>query len=172
MGLAKNGSFDDHRGEVKWDSWQRYSDCWAAWELNQELKCCTDLEEYLAKVQEREDYLIVVSLDDDYQKNPHVQLLEGMMGMDPYGMESASSIVLQNQQLLYQTPAEPEYLWYMETDLSDIAISRDYGGTMKVQINCTQQNDNFNDVTILVYDLTLDEVADVVAFNKDGVLRR
>lgn len=102
--LAENYSFDDHRGDVKWDSWQRYSDCWGAWNQNQELKCCTDLEEYLVKVQEREDYLIIVSLDNNYQENPYVQLLEEMMGMNPYGMGSSASIVLQNQRLLYQTP--------------------------------------------------------------------
>lgn len=168
--LKENCSFDDHRGDDGWDSWQRYSDCWAAWNQDQELKRCTNLEEYLAKVQSRKDYLVIVSLDDNYQKNPHVQLLEGMIGMDPYGMGSWATIVLQNQQLLYQTPNEPEYLWYMETERSDISVSRTYDGTMKVQVNRVDKNNSANDVTILVYDLTLDEIADVIAFNKDGVV--
>ena len=74
--------------------------------------------------------------------------------------------------ILYQTPDEPEYLWYMETELSDIAVSRSYGGTMQIQVNNTVMNNNYNDVTILVYNRMLDEVADVVGFNSDGILIR
>ncbi len=33
-------------------------------------------------------------------------------------------------------------------------------------------NNNYNDVTILVYNRMLDEVADVVGFNSDGILIR
>ena len=106
------------------------------------------------------------------QKNPYVQLLEGLVGTDPYTLGSSASIVLEDRTILYRTPDEPEYLWYRETVLSDIAVSRSYGGAMQIQVNNTVKNDNYNDVTILVYNRLLDEVADVVCFNSDRVLIR
>ena len=107
-----------------------------------------------------------------YKKNPYVRLLEGLTGIDPYILGSSASVVMEDRMILYQTPDEPEYLWYMETELSDIAVSRSYGGTMQIQVNNTVMNNNYNDVTILVYNRMLDEVADVVGFNSDGILIR
>ncbi len=123
-------------------------------------------------MQEGEDDLVIVSLDDNYKKNPYVQLWEGLVGTDPYTLGSSASIVLEDQTILYRTPDEPEYLWYRETVLFDIAVSRSYGGAMQIQVNNTVENDNYNDVTILVYNRLLDEVVDVVCFNSDGVLIR
>lgn len=170
--LTEYCGLEDHRGDDRWDSWQKYSDCWNALYQDRELAQCIDLETYLGKLQERDDYLVIVSLDDNYKKNPYVQLLEGVTGSDPYAFGSSASIVLENRSVLYQTPDEPEYLWYMETELTDIAVSRSYDSTMQVLVNNTVKNNNYNDVTILVYDRTLDEVADVVGFNSDGILIR
>lgn len=170
--LADNCDLTDHRGDDRWDSWQKYSDCWTAWHQNRELRQCMEIESYLEEIQKREDYIVIVSLADNYKKNPYVKPLEGLLGINPYEMENVVSIVVDNRTVLYQTPDEPEYLWYMETALSDIAISRTYGESMKVQINNEVKNDNYNDVTILVYDKTLDQVADVVFYNKDGMMQR
>lgn len=170
--LTDNYSLEDHRGDEKWDSWQKYSDCWAAWHQDQELAQCTDLEVYLEKIQERKDYITIISLDDNYQNNPYVTPLENLLGINPYGLGRSASVVVEDRKILYQTPDEPEYLWYMETELSDIAVSRSYGGAMKVQVNNIEKNNNFNDVTILVYDRTLDKVADVVFYNSDGIMIR
>lgn len=170
--LVDNCELTDHRGDEKWDSWQKYSDCWTAWHQNQELRQCTDIESYLEKIQKREDYIVIVSLDDNYKNNPYVQPLEGLIGVNPYELGNGVSIVLENRTILYETPNEPEYLWYMETKLSDIAVSRTYGDDMKVQINNVKKNDNYNDVMILVYDKTLDQEADVVFYNRDGIMFR
>ncbi|MCM1135777.1 MAG: hypothetical protein NC400_09415, partial [Clostridium sp.] len=170
--LAKHYNLEDHRGDARRESWQKYSDCWAARYQDQELAGCADMETYLRKIGEREDYLVIISLDNNYKKNVHVQLLEELLGIDLYGLGSSASIVMENGAILYQTPDELEYLWYMETRLSDIAISRSYGDAMQVQVNNVKKNDNYSDVTILVYDKTLDEVADVVTYNKDGAMMR
>ena len=170
--LTEHCDLADHRGDDRWDSWQKYSDCHESRQKDRELTQCMDLETYLEKLQERDDYLVIVSLDDNYKKNPYVQLLEGLVGTDPYTLGSSASIVLEDRTILYQTPDEPEYLWYRETELSDIGVSRSYGGAMQIQVNNTVKNDNYNDVTILVYNRLRDEVADVVCFNSDGVLIR
>ncbi len=170
--LTEHYDLADRRGDDRWDSWQKYSDCHKSRQQDRELAQCTELTAYLGKLQEREDDLVIVSLDDNYKKNPYVQLLEGLVGTDPYTLGSSASIVLEDRRILYQTPDEPEYLWYRETELSDIAVSRSYGGAMQMQVNNTVKNDNYNDVTILVYNRLLDEVADVVCFNSDGVLIR
>lgn len=170
--LTEHYDLTDHRGDTRWDFWQKYSDCHKSRQQDRELAQCTELAAYLGKLQEREDDLIIVSLDDNYKKNSYVQLLEGLVGTDPYTLGSSASIVLEDWTILYQTPDEPEYLWYRETVLSDIAVSRSYGGAMQIQVNNTVKNDNYNDVTILVYNRLLDEVADVVCFNSDGVLNR
>lgn len=115
---------------------------------------------------------MIVSLDDNYKNNTYVKPLESLLGMNPYELGSSASIVVDNKTILYQTPDEPEYLWYMETALSDIAVSRTYGEHMKVRVNNTEKNDPYDDVTILVYDKTLDLVADVVSYNRDGELIR
>lgn len=170
--LTERCELEDHRGDDKWESWQKYSDCRTACEQNRELTQCTELADYLRKLQERNDYLVIVSLDDNYRKNPYVRLLEELAGIDPYTFGSSASIVLKDNTVLYQTPDEPEYLWYMETNLSDIAVNRSYGGTMQIQVNNDVKNNNYNDVTILVYDMMLDELVDVVGFNSDGILIR
>ena len=170
--LTEHCDLADHRGDDRWDSWQKYSDCHESRQKDRELTQCMDLETYLEKLQERDDYLVIVSLDDNYKKNPYVRLLEGLTGIDPYILGSSASVVMEDRMILYQTPDEPEYLWYMETELSDIAVSRSYGGTMQIQVNNTVMNNNYNDVTILVYNRMLDEVADVVGFNSDGILIR
>lgn len=130
------------------------------------------MELYLEQIQEHEDYIVIVSLDDNYKNNTYVKPLESLLGMNPYELGSSASIVVDNKTILYQTPDEPEYLWYMETALSDIAVSRTYGEHMKVRVNNTEKNDPYDDVTILVYDKTLDLVADVVSYNRDGELIR
>lgn len=170
--LTEHCDLADHRGDDRWDSWQKYSDCHESRQKDRELTQCMDLETYLEKLQERDGYLVIVSLDDNYKKNPYVRLLEGLAGIDPYILGSSASVVMEDRMILYQTPDEPEYLWYMETELSDIAVSRSYGGTMQIQVNHTVMNNNYNDVTILVYNRMLDEVADVVGFNSDGILIR
>lgn len=43
---------------------------------------------------------------------------------------------------------------------------------MEVLVNNQVQNHSFSDVTIMVYDKTLDTIADVVSYNADGVLTR
>ncbi len=60
----------------------------------------------------------------------------------------------------------------METDSQDIAVCRKYGQDMQIIVNGVVQNDNSNDVTIVVYDGRLDRIADVAAFNRDGVMLR
>lgn len=170
--LTRNYELTDRRGGQMWDSWQKYSDSYAAYQQNQELKGSADVESYLRKLGEREDYLIIISLDNHYKQNKLVEPLTELMGIDPYELDTSASVVLENGKILYQTPAEPEYLWYTETDLSDIAVCRSNGEEMNVLVNNEVKNGSYNDVTIIVYDKTLDAVADVVAYNKDGVLTR
>lgn len=170
--LKDNCDLQDRRGEEKWESWQKYSDCWLAWRQDQELRQFKNVEQYLEQIQEREDYIVIVSLDDNYKNNTYVKPLENLLGLNPYELGSSASVVVDNQTILYQTPDEPEYLWYMETALSDISVSRSYGEHMKVRVNNTERNNSYNDVTILVYDKTLDQVADVVSYNRDGKLIR
>lgn len=166
--LKDNCNLEDHRGENKWNSWQKYSNCWAAYNQNRELAQCADINTYLEKIRQREDYLVIVSLDNNYKGNPYVQPLEELLGSNPYELGSFASIVLENNTVIYQTPDEPEYLWYMETALSDVAVSKTYDDFMKVSVNNVQINNYYDDVTILVYDKTLDKIADVVSYNSDG----
>lgn len=170
--LKDNCDLQDRRSEEKWESWQKYSDCWLAWRQDQELKQYKNVELYLERIREREDYIVIVSLDDNYKNNIYVKSLENFLGINPYDLGSSASVVVDNQTILYQTPDEPEYLWYMETAWSDIAVSRSYGEHMKVRVNNTERNNPYDDVTILVYDKTLDLMADVVSFNRDGELIR
>lgn len=170
--LQENYALADRRGGQAWDSWQKYSDSYAAYAQNQELRGSKDLESYLRRLGEREDYLIIISLDNNYKKNELVEPLGGLMGLNPYELDTSASVVMENGTILYQTPAAPEYLWYTETHLSDIAVVREGGESMKVLVNNEVKNGSYNDVTILVYDKTLDTVADVVFYNGDGVLTR
>lgn len=170
--LTAHCDLQDRRREEKWDSWQKYSDCWNAFFQDRELAECTDIETYLEKLQNNEDYIIIVSFDNNYREDPFVPLLERLLGFDPCELGDSASIVMENQTILYQTPDEPEYLWYMETDLSDIAVTKTYGNTMKVWVNNKEMNDHYRDVTIMVYDRRLDTVADLVSYNSDGIMRR
>ena len=43
---------------------------------------------------------------------------------------------------------------------------------MKILVNNQEQNNNYNDVTIFVYDKKLNMIADVIGFNSDGIIIR
>lgn len=171
--LKDNYELENRRGETSYESWQKYSDCWSACQRNRELTQVTDLADYIEALRLCEDYILFVSVDDNYKNNPFVRLLQGLSSVTvPYDFENNGTIVIEAGTVLYLTPDEPEYLWYMETDSLDIAVTKYYGEQMKVFVNNEEKNDNYNDVTIVVYDKTLDMVADVIAYNSDGIIIR
>ena len=171
--LKSNCELEDRRGDAAYESWQQYSDCWSAYQRDRELAQIDDLRTYIEKLQSNGDYMIFVSVDDNYKNNPYADLLQGLSSETiSYNFESNGTIVIETGTILYRTPDEPEYLWHMETDSLDIAVTRDYGGQMKVLVNNEEKNDNYNDVTLLVYDKKLDMVADVAAYNSDGIMIR
>ena len=170
--LVENCELEDRRQDKRYQSWQTYSDCWTEYHKNHDLAQITDLETYIETIKSDEEYIIFVSVDDKYKNNPYVNVLFQLSSFDPNDFENNGTYVIEAGNLIYSTPDEPEYLWYMETDLSDIAVIRNYGGQMKVLVNNQEQNDNYNDVTIFVYDKNLDMIADVIAYNSDGIIIR
>lgn len=170
--LKENYELKDHRGEELYQSWQEYSDCWAAYQRNSELSQINDLNAYIKALKQGKEYVIFVSVDYKYKDNLFVNMLEELSDVDPYSFDNNGTYVIESGNLLYKTPDEPNYLWYMETDCLDIAVVRNYGEDMKIVVNNVEQNNNYNDVTILVYDKKLDMIADVVAYNRDGTLIR
>ena len=171
--LKSNCELKDRRGDAAYESWQQYSDSWSAYQRDRGLAQIKELETYIETLKSNDDYMIFVSVDDNYKNNPFVSLLQELSSVTiPNGFENNGTIVIEAGTILYQTPDEPEYLWNMETDSLDIAVTRHYGGQMKVLVNNEEKNNNYNDVTILVYDKKLDMVADVVAYNSDGIMIR
>ena len=170
--LKSNYDLEDHRGEELYDSWQKYSECWAAYTRNRELAGITDLDEYISKLKSSENYVVFVSVSSKYKDNVYVDKLKELAEVDPYDFEYNGTFVIKEGELLYKTPNEPEYLWYMETDSLDIAAAREYGYEMELLIHDVVQNDIENDVTIVVYDEILDVIADSVFFNRDAIIRR
>lgn len=171
--LRDDYGIEDRRQDARYVSWQNYSDCWAAYLQDCALARITDAGEYLDALKEGGDYVLLISVDDKFRKNPYIDALRGLSSeCDPFNFESNGTYVLEAGQLLYQTPNEPEYLWYEETDSLDVAVVRNYGGQMQLLVNNVQQNNNANDVTIVVYDRINDRVADTAAFNSDGVILR
>ena len=168
--LKSNCELKDHHGEELYDSWQKYSDCWAAYLRNAELGRITDLDEYISYLKSNENYVAFVSVSYKYKDNVYVNKLKELAEVDPYDFEYNGTFVIEGGKLLYKTPNEPEYLWYMETDSLDIAVVREYGDEMKLLINDVVQNNTYNDVTIVVYDKILDEIADSIVFNRDGII--
>lgn len=170
--LKENCELQDHRGEELYQSWQEYSDCWSAYQRNHELSQIDELGDYINALKQGKEYVIFVSVDYKYKDNLFVNMLGELSDVDPYDFDNNGTYVIESENLIYKTPDEPNYLWYMETDCLDIAVVRNYGEQMKILVNNVEQNNNYNDITILVYDKKLDMVADVVAFNRDGILIR
>ncbi|MDD6812508.1 MAG: hypothetical protein PUD93_11745 [Lachnospiraceae bacterium] len=170
--LKESYKLEDRRGEEKYVSWQNYSDSWELYQKNQDLVKIKEAEEYIDMIQFSENYILFISFDNNYKENPYVALLEKVVGKNPYDLKGEGTFVIDGENLLYQTPDEPEYLWYLETEAMDIAVVREYGGQMQVVVNSINQNNNYSDVSILVYDKKLDMIADVVSFNRDGVINR
>lgn len=165
----------DHRGEMQYASWQNYSDAWDAQERNQTLRSCGDLETYLQyvkAVKEEQDYTVLIGFDDNYKADSYVALLEESLEVDVPEYNSGGVFVLENDQMFYCTPDEPDFLWVKETPKLDIVLRRKNGDAADILVNGKKMNENSNDITILVYDSKLDVVADVVAFNGNGILVR
>lgn len=170
--LEENCKPEDRRGNELYQSWQEYSECWAEYHKNQDLAQNNDLETYIETIKSDEEYMIFVSVDDNYKNNPFVSVLDQLSAFNPNDFENGGTYVIEAGNLIYRTPDEPVYLWYMETDSSDIAVTRDYGDQMKVLVNNQEQNNNYNDVTIFIYDKKLDMIADVIGYNSDGIIIR
>lgn len=170
--LLDNCTLDDHRGEAAYDSWQKYSDSWSSFVTNKELASCSDLKTYIGKLESGEDYIIFISLSDNYKNNKFASLLESLDGIDLNSFENGGTFVVENGEITDVIPNEPEYLWYMETNSLDIAVTKRYDDHMKILVNNEELNSIDNDVTIIVYDKNLDVIADVVAYNSDGRMYR
>lgn len=170
--MKESSELTDRRGQEDYASWQSYSEAWAAYQQDQELTGIREAETYLCTLKANRNYILFLSLDNNYDKNLYAAAVEELTGTFLYPTEGAATLVVEDGSILYQTPNEPEYLWHMETETMDIAVVREYGGNMEVIVDSVQQNGNFNDVSILVYDKLLDRIADAVTFNYDGVLSR
>lgn len=168
--LKDNCSLQDNRGNVLYDSWQQYSDCWEAYQKGIDLAQVTDIEEYIEAVKSEKEYVLLASFAGHYKDNYFLNMFEEWTGVSPYDFENGGTLVIENGNVTYRTPNEPEYLWYMETDSMDIAIVREYGGEMEIWVdNVKQDNDNQNDITLFVYDRRLDKVVDIAAYNQGGL---
>ncbi len=170
--LRERTGLADHRGEAAYDSWQRYSDCWAYYRQDNDLSATWQLEDYIKKLKECDAYTIWIAFDDHFRENTPALLLGQLWQGQPAGQQYDNILVVEKGKILYQSPDVSEFLWYVETDSLDIAACRNYGEDMKIIVNNVVQNDNSNDVTIVVYDSRLDRIADVAAFNRDGVMLR
>ena len=171
--LKEDFALEDHRGEIRCQSWQDYSDCWAAYQRDLALTEIDNAEDYMKALRAAEDeYTIFISLDNYYRQNSYAAELLTLAENVPKDFENNGTYVIDGGNLLYRTPDAPEYLWYRETDSLDIAIVRNYGGEMQLLVNNTQQNDNFSDVSITVYDKINDRLADSVTYNSDGKIVR
>lgn len=168
--LKDNCGLQDNRGKELYDSWQQYSDCWQAYQKGSELKGIADIEKYVEAVKYNEDYILFVTVAGQYKSNRFLGLIEELSDISPHDFENGGTLVIENREVLYRTPDEPEYLWYMETDSMDIALVREYGSEMEVWTGNVKRNyDIDNDITILVYDKRLDQVVDIAAYNKEGI---
>lgn len=168
--LKTNCGLQDNRGKEVYDSWQQYSDCWRAYQKGIELEQIMDVKDYVETVSTNKEYVLFISVAGHYKSNRYLDVFEKLSGNSLYDFENGGTLVIENGEVLYRTPDEPEYLWYMETDSMDIAVVREYGGEMEIWVDNVEQNyNNENDVTILVYDKRLDQVVDIAAYNQDGV---
>lgn len=170
--LTERTELADRRGTDAYVSWQRYSDCWAYYWQDNDLSATVRPEEYVEKLKECGAYTVFVAFDDRFRENAFAPVLERLWEGQSAGGQYDNIVVAQKGTVVYQSPDLPEFLWYMETDSLDIAVCRKYGQDMQIIVNGVVQNDNSNDVTIVVYDGRLDRIADVAAFNRDGVMLR
>ena len=170
--LTDSYSFADHRGDEKYDSWQKYSEDWADRQRDRSLQQCGNLTEYIGILQQSGAYRIYAALDDHYRENEYAAELESLLGIAPGELGYDCILVAENGKLLYQSPDAPDFLWFQETDTHDIAAVRRYGEDLAILADSQKCNDNDNDVTILVYNKKRDVISDVIAFNRDGVLHR
>ncbi len=170
--LKMNCSIEDRRGDARYNSWKEYSDIWSEYQKNQELVKIQDIDNYIDTIKYNKNYIIFLSLDNNYGSNSYIASLEEMIDVDLQGLGEETTLVIEEGKVLYQTPKEPEYLWYMETESMDIAVVKKYGERMDVVVNSIKQNNNYSDVSILIYDKKLDMVVDSVKFNYDGLMIR
>lgn len=170
--LTENFELENHYGDVKYDSWQKYSNCWEAYHQGRDLAQISDVETYLERVSAYKEYTLMIAFDDQYKENPYLALLESIIGADNYDYHNSGAFVIEDGRLIYQTPDIPDYLWYMETESMDISLCRKNGGEMMLCVNDSIENDTLNDVTILIYDKRLDAIIDIAAFNHNGALIR
>ncbi|HJC58149.1 MAG TPA: hypothetical protein H9700_12440 [Candidatus Eisenbergiella intestinipullorum] len=163
--LAEHYSLKDRRKEGGYQSWQKYSDCWERYIWGRSISEIGDLKEYVDMISTGTDYILAISMDGEYESLG--QDLEQLkkLGLTSEDLKRGGCYAIKNNRVLYQSPDEEEYLWYMEMGSYDLAVRREYGQRPQIVVNRAVENAIENGINIYVYDCILDRSVDSVGFS-------
>lgn len=177
--MTENYDVSDHRGDVRYDSWEKNARFYEKQAYNVALTKSEEKEEYLQRLFERSDrYTICVNVAGDCHKDvKKIGKLLKKYGMD---MEENSTWIFRGGELLYTLPVDKEIteasLFYENLGENSVSVSVEMGydavkGVFpykKIVLEGTNCNAAERGINILVYDNEFQAVVDNVGLNADN----
>ena len=85
--IKVNCDLEDHRGDERYVSWEKYSESWAASRQNKRLHECVDLEEYVEMIGDCDRYEVIIAFDDHFRVNKYTEMIKGLAGIDQHDLQ-------------------------------------------------------------------------------------
>lgn len=171
--LKENYTLPDRRGEAGYERWNEDALARRHEVMNYVLWKTSDLKTYLDLVGTLEDYVVVVATSGDYLAG-ELDFGENLewVGIGEDFFEKPGIWVLDSKQPIYISQ-EADCIYYTELGKDDLAVGS-IEGKKTILINRTNYFKYDSSINVVVYDKTLGQVVDAVAFyapNHYGVIR-
>ena len=171
--LKANYEIPDRRGDTNYQSYNLMAADCKQKIYNQELKGIPDIGTYLINSQ-TENYLIIYTISGDYKTLENyidVKNELALFGINLDEVESDSTWVFQNNELLFSSGNEKIYNWYTEVgDIDCLAVEspETEGNNPDVYLNSTRYVAVEQGLNLLIYDTLTETLVESVGFPISG----
>lgn len=162
--ITANYTMEDHRGDKRYELWERESAVREHEFQNLRLQQCTDIDLILFYATYFLDYTVIMTTNGDYFRETdyladRMEPLE--IGDDFWG--GGGIWIIESGEVTWKTGADTGN-WFMDRNGADIAILRE-GGSGSVYVNQQEYSGTTDGVNIIFYDNLLGEVVYAAGFS-------
>lgn len=174
--LPMYGEFIDHRGDMKYDSWEKNDKYYCQTMINLELKELRELDDYLTCLLDNgANYTVLVTLDGDFNCEA-INISEVLKQYYPFIDDGGTVWVIQGEECIFSNGSNSEYRYMQKIGSRNLLVKGNVssdgidisGCSQYVQIDDTKYKSVVNGVNILVYDNYTDTIVEAVGFNALG----
>jgi hypothetical protein len=157
--VTKKQELADHRGEVKYDSWNLDLEDFEHLKGKIQLQQVVDATEYLQKVLDLNDMTVVISIEGDLTDKDYTQCLN-LLGITEDEWRQGGKWIWREGEIVASMPNEPDLQRVYDLSQAD-SVRLQYVGDLSeqnIKINATSYENHQNGLSITVYDDLREEV--------------